>query len=279
MVIDFHTHIFQDNVIANRTAHLADEPEFALLYESPKSTMVGADALVAMMDEEGVDKSVVFGFPWRDEARYRENNDAVIDAVRRYPDRLIGMACFDLNAPGAAQETQRCLAAGLKGVGELAFYRSGIDEAALTVMAPVMDLCRKADLPVIIHTNEPVGHHYPGKTPITLGQIYALAARYPDNRIVLCHFGGGIFFFNLLKKQAKETLKNLWFDTAASPYLFDPAIYETAAELAGADRILFGSDYPLLKPSRYVKEITAHVKDDTLKQLILGGNAASFLRL
>jgi predicted TIM-barrel fold metal-dependent hydrolase len=279
MIIDFHTHIFQDDVIAHREAQLADEPEFALLYESPKSTMVDADALVALMDEEGVDKSVVFGFPWRDEKRYRDNNDAVIDAVKRYPDRLIGMACFDLNSKGAAAETKRCFKAGLKGVGELAFYKSGIDDEALNVMAPVMDLCREANAPVIIHTNEPVGHYYPGKTPITLGQIYNLAARYPDNRIVLCHWGGGIFFFNLLKKQAKETLKNLWFDTAASPYLFDPVIYEKAADLAGADRILFGSDYPLLKPSRYIKEIEANVQDDTLKKKILGGNAAAFLGL
>ncbi|WP_300669462.1 amidohydrolase family protein [Desulfoluna sp.] len=279
MIIDFHTHIFHDEVIHNRAPHLAEEPEFALLYESPKSMMIGADALIAVMDEGGVDKSVVFGFPWRDETRYRANNDAVIEAVRTYPDRLIGMACFDLGSPGAAAETTRCLKAGLQGVGELAFYKSGIDEEALDVMAPVMRLCQDADLPVIIHTNEPVGHYYPGKTPITLGQIYNLAARYPDNRIVLCHWGGGIFFFNLLKKQAKEVLKNLWFDTAASPYLFDPAIYEKAAELAGEDRILFGSDFPLLKPARYIKEINAHVTDEALKQKILGGNAAAVLRL
>lgn len=279
MIIDFHTHIFHDDVIANREAHLADEPEFALLYESHKSKMIDADALIAIMDEDGVDKSVVFGFPWRDEKRYRANNDAVIEAVKKYPDRLIGMACFDLNSAGAAAETQRCFNEGLKGVGELAFYKSGIDAEALDVMAPVMDLCREADLPVVIHTNEPVGHYYPGKTPITLGQIYNLAARYPDNRIVLCHWGGGIFFFNLLKKQAKETLKNLWFDTAASPYLFDPVIYEKAADLAGADRILFGSDYPLLKPSRYIKEIEANVQDEALKQKILGGNAAAVLGL
>jgi len=277
MIIDFHTHVFQDEVIKNRAAHLSEEPEFALLYESPKSTMVDADALIAVMDEEGVDKSVIFGFPWRSEARFRENNDAVIDAVKRYPDRLIGMACFDLSAKGATAETTRCLKAGLKGVGELAFYRSGIDEEALSVMEPVMGLCREADVPVVIHTNEPVGHYYPGKTPITLGQIYNLAARYPANRIVLCHWGGGIFFFNLLKKEAKKTLKNLWFDTAASPYLYDPEIYEAAATLAGEDRILFGSDYPLLKPSRYIKEIEGNVTDEALRQKILGGNAAAVL--
>ena len=279
MIIDMHTHIFHDEVIENRAAHLDDEPEFALLYESDKSKMIGADALVAIMDEEGVDKSVVFGFPWREKKRFKANNDAVIEAVKKFPDRLIGMACFDLASPFAAEETKRCFDEGLKGVGELAFYKSGIDEAALEVMEPVMALCKDADLPVIIHTNEPVGHDYPGKTPITLGQIYNLAARYPENRICLCHFGGGIFFYNLLKKQAKETLKNLWFDTAASPYLFDATIYEVSARFAGEDRILFGSDYPLLKPSRYIKEIDANIKDEGLKRKILGENAASFLHI
>lgn len=279
MIIDMHTHIFQDEVIQNRGAHLADEPEFALLYESEKSKMIDADALIAIMDEEGVDKSVVFGFPWRSKERFEANNNAVIEAVKKYPDRLIGMACFDLASPHAAAETKRCFDEGLMGVGELAFYKSGIDDEALDVMEPVMDLCKEADLPVIIHTNEPVGHYYPGKTPITLGQIYNLAARYPDNRICLCHWGGGVFFFNLLKRQAKETLKNLWFDTAASPYLFDGTIYEEAAKLAGEDRILFGSDYPLLKPSRYMKEIDANVRDSGLKRKILGENAASFLKL
>ncbi|SCY86448.1 amidohydrolase family protein [Desulfoluna spongiiphila] len=274
MVIDFHTHVFQDEVIQNRAAHLADEPEFALLYESPKSTMVDAETLIAVMDEDGVDKSVIFGFPWRSEKRFRDNNDAVIEAVKKFPDRLIGMACFDLSAKGAAAETTRCLDAGLKGVGELAFYHSGIDSEALALMEPVMGLCREANVPVVIHTNEPVGHPYPGKTPITLGQIYNLAARYPDNRIVLCHWGGGIFFFNLLKKEAKKTLKNLWFDTAASPYLYDAEIYETAAKLAGEDRILFGSDYPLIRPSRYLKEVQGNVADEALRQKILGKNAA-----
>jgi len=279
MVIDFHTHVFQDEVIKNRAAHLADEPEFALLYESSKSTMVDAETLIAVMDEDGVDKSVIFGFPWRSEKRFRDNNDAVIEAVRKFPDRLIGMACFDLGAKGAVAETTRCLDAGLKGVGELAFYHSGIDAEALALMEPVMGLCREADVPVVIHTNEPVGHPYPGKTPITLGQIYNLAARYPDNRIVLCHWGGGIFFFNLLKKQAKKTLSNLWFDTAASPYLYDAEIYETAAKLAGEDRILFGSDYPLIRPSRYIKEVEGHVADKALRQKILGENAAALLGL
>ena len=74
-------------------------------------------------------------------------------------------------------------------------------------------------------TNEPVGHAYPGKTPNTLAQIYRMVKRFPANTIVLAHWGGGLFFFNLLRKEVKEQLRNVYFDTAASPFLYDPAVY------------------------------------------------------
>jgi len=41
-------------------------------------------------------------------------------------------------------------------------------------------------------------------------------------------------------------LANVWFDTAASPYLYRSDIYRLAAELAGEEKVLFGTDYPLL---------------------------------
>ncbi len=279
MIIDIHAHIVPEKVRNNRENYFSSEPAFKLLYESPKSQLVSAEDLIAVMDEENVDKSVVFGFPWKNKDVYQYNNDYVIEAVNKYPDRLSGFGCFDLDCPGAVKETERCLDAGLSGIGELAFYQSGIDEESVKKMEGVMALCQAKDLPVMIHTNEPVGHYYPGKTPVTLAQIYNLAKTYPDNKIVLCHWGGGIFFYNLLKKDAKDVLKNLWYDTAATPYLYDPDVFKAAIELAGVDKIVFGSDYPLLKPSRYYKELEkAGVSpEDTAK--ILGGNAADLLNI
>ena len=130
-----------------------------------------------------------------------------------------------------------------------------------------------------MHTNEPVGHLYPGKTPNTLKQIYSLITRFPENKIVLAHWGGGIFFFNLLKKEVGEHLKNVYFDTAASPFLYDPAIYKYAAEIAGLDKILFGSDFPLLKPARYFKEFENIGLTRAQIDAISGRNAAKLLKL
>ena len=278
MIIDAHTHIFPEKIKQDRSSYFKDEPEFKLLYNSPKAKISLMDELIQSMDVHKVDISVVCGFPWRTPELTRLNNDVVIEAVQAYPGRIKGLACFDVAWEGSAAETKRCIDAGLSGAGELAFYLSGIDKKALSFLDPIMAVLRENNnLPCMIHTNEPVGHPYPGKTPITLEQIYALAETFPENRIILAHWGGGILFYNIMKKQTKETLKNIWYDTAASPFLFDPQIYDMAVTAGVIEKVLFGTDFPLLPPDRYYKDInnsqiTAHQKEQ-----VLGKNAAQLL--
>ncbi len=279
MIIDVHTHIFPDDICSHREKYFEGEGPFQLLYDSPKSRLISAEELIQSMDENGVDKSVIFGFPWKKDLYFQKNNDYILESVNKFPDRLIGFCCVDMYSNGAAEEISRCLEAGLSGVGELAFYQSGIETEALAMLKPVMELCREKDVPVMIHTNEPVGHQYPGKTPNTLSQIYGLAKKFPDNRIILAHWGGGIFFYTLLKKEVKDTLKNIFYDTAASPFLYSPDIYQAAKSMAGLDKILLGTDFPLIKPARYFKEMeTAGLSDDEKKK-ICGLNAAHLLKV
>ena len=278
MIIDVHTHIFSEDVCKHRESYFKGEEPFQLLYDSPKSRLVMAEDLIRSMDENGVDKSVTFGFPWKKEDYFKKNNDYILASVNKFPDRLIGLCCVDMYRPGAAKEVERCLDAGLSGVGELAFYQSGIEAEALKRLEPVMALCREKNMPVMIHTNEPVGHQYPGKTPNTLFQIYDLAKTFPDNKIILAHWGGGIFFYTLLKKEVKETLKNIYYDTAASPFLYSPEIYQAAINMAGIEKILLGTDYPLLSPARYFRELESVGMSPQEKEQICGGNAAQLLK-
>ncbi len=279
MIIDFHTHIFPRAIRASIEKYFPAEPAFKILYSAPDPKIAGTEEIVAAMDGQGVDKSVVCGFPWKSHETLKKHNDYIMEAAAKYPDRLIGFGCLDLFSKEAPSETQRCLEGGLSGIGELAFYQSGIDEESIKKLEPIMEICHKKSLPVLIHTNEPVGHIYPGKTPNTLAQIYRLVKKFPQNKIVLAHWGGGLFFFNLMKKEVKENLKNVYFDTAASPFLYDPDIYRIAIALAGKDKILFGSDFPLIKPARYFKELEmAGLAKDEIES-ICGGNAERLLKL
>ena len=139
VIIDFHTHIFPAKVSENREKFFTSEPAFKLLYTSLKSKLVGAERLIEVMDESGIDKSVIFGFPWQNEEIFIMHNDYIMESVQKYSDRLIGFACFDPFSMAAGKETERCLEGGLSGVGELAFYKSGIDEESLKRLSPIME--------------------------------------------------------------------------------------------------------------------------------------------
>ena len=82
-----------------------------------------------------------------------------------------------------------------------------------------------------------------------------------------------------MKKVVKETLRNVWFDTAASPYLYTPDIYRVAVEAVGSNKILFGSDYPLLKPQRYFNEMASAGLSPKCIERMIGLNAAELLSL
>ena len=81
-------------------------------------------------------------------------------------------------------------------------------------------------------------------------------------------------FFELLKKEAPEVLENVTYDTAASPYLYRRDIYPRVVRTLGPGKVLFGSDYPLLPPSRYFREMEdSGLTSDELDALC-GSNAA-----
>lgn len=279
MIIDIHAHAFPATIRDCRQAYFDAEPAFELLYKPPKSRLAGAGEIIAMMDDQGVDKSVIFGFPWRTADTFKRNNDYILEAVNRYPDRLIGFCCLDPMHPEAPLEVERCLKNGLAGIGELAFYTSGLDDSCLRCLDPIMALAETHDCPVMLHTNEPVGHHYPGKSPNTLIQIYTLIKRFNRNKIILAHWGGGLFFYSLLRKEVRQALDNIWFDTAASPYLYEPGIYNVAIQTAGVEKLLLGSDFPLLSPGRYLKEMRDAGLSPDQQEAVCGLNAAKLLGL
>ncbi len=279
MMIDCHTHIFPPEIRQNRDSFFINEPDFGLLYKSHKAKLAGAKELLEHMDAHHIDRSVIFGFPWRSAEIFQRHNDYILEAVTRYPDRFIGLACMDACHIKAPDEARRCLDGGLRGVGELAFYQNGIDAECRDNLHPIMTLCHERQVPVMIHTNEPVGHEYPGKAPMTLKEIHLLIKRFKHNQIILAHWGGGIFFFGLLKKEMAADLANVYFDTAASPYLYQAGVYQTAVEIVGDGKILFGTDYPLLPAQRYFDEINGAGLEKTTVEKILGQNAATLFGL
>ncbi len=279
MIIDCHTHIFPPFIRADREPLLNTDPAFRLLYSSAKARLVGAAALIEQMDRSGVDRTVVFGFPWSDPELMRRHNEYIGEAAGRFPDRLLPFVCVNPRTPQAAAEVERCLASGMLGVGELAFYTEVLNSTVVQILEPIASCCHDYQVPLMIHTNERVGHWYPGKAEASLKVVYEMIQAFPDNRFILCHWGGGLFVYELLKKEARAVLSRVVYDTAASPFLYDPMIYAVAVQIIGARRILFGSDYPLLLPDRYFEEMIGAGLTDEDQSWIKGLSAREWLNL
>ena len=84
-------------------------------------------------------------------------------------------------------------------------------------------------------------------------------------------------FVYALMPEVRKILARTYLDTAASPYLYSPAIFDIACRIMGPERILFGSDFPLLRLDRYLKELDKAGLEEPTIDLILGGNLEKLL--
>lgn len=280
MIFDAHTHICPPEIRADRTKYFEGEPNFRLLYENPRSQLVGAAELVAALDRWGARGACAFGFPWNNDETTSLCNDYVLDAARRFPGRVIPFACVHpTRGTVAVREAERCLAQGARGVGEIATYAEGLGPEVRRAIAPLAELCREAGAPLLLHTNEPVGHAYPGKSRMDHAEIFALIAAHPETKWILAHWGGGLFVHHLLRKGVDETLRNVWYDTAAGPFLYKSEAYRRFAELAGIGKLLYGSDFPLLEMDRYRRNMEEAGLSGEEQAAVLGANLAALLGL
>jgi predicted TIM-barrel fold metal-dependent hydrolase len=290
-VVDVHVHVFPEEMIDRRDAYLERDEWFQHLYRSPEARMITADEVVTHMDVTGVETSVVFGFAFRDQGLCRMVNDYVMEAVSRHPSRLVGLACVSPEAPDAAAELERCLDRGLKGCGELMpdgqgfgttwnvgarAKGAGAGRRPADGLAALARCLEERHLPLLLHSNEPVGHHYAGKGDFTPEACFALAQAFPALTIVFAHMGGGLFLYELMA-EVRAALANVYYDTSAVPYLYDPEVYEVAVACAGVGKVLFGSDYPLLSPGRYQDGLARLAPAD--RAIVLADNARKVFSL
>ena len=263
----------------NRDRYIGRDKTFAALYTDSRARMASDEDLIAVMDEDGVDVAVAMGIGWSDYGTAREVNNYIIDAARRWPGRIVGFAGINPAwGDKAVWEAERCADAGLRGIGELHPDTQGFDLADKRTMVGLMTVALERRLIVTTHSSEPVGHLYTGKGSVTPQVLMQFIGNFPDATIVCAHWGGGLPFYALMPEVA-AALHNVYFDSAASPFLYTPQVYETVSSLVGADKMLFGSDYALLRPRRLLNEMKASGLTSDQQTAVRGGNAARLLGL
>ena len=279
MIIDFHTHVFPPWIKNNRNHYTNNDPILASIYSSPKAQIATTDDVIDSMDGDGIDISVVLNINWSTHELCVATNDYIMESIARFPKRLIGFGAVQLQSPDAAlAEVERCARGGIRGIGEVRPYSPGFDISDQGILKTFIDALTDHNMILLTHASEPVGHQYAGKGSITPDVLYPLITGFPELKLVCAHWGGGLPFYALMP-EVKTALNNVFFDTAASPFLYTPQIYQQVIDITGADKILFGTDYPLMPQGRVLTEVRSLNLPEETEGLILSGNARRLLGL
>ena len=246
---DVHIHCFQERAVRLREEYFSDD-YFKMLYENSKARIADADCLENYLIDSQTEKAVVLSFPWIKKEYLDEQLEYFLKIRERFPGKIHFFANISFSSKDIEKDIQRVKESGFSGIGEIAFYDGNV---GYDYLDEVLFFAGKADLPVNIHLNEPVGHKYPGKYNTDFSKLSVVLCRNFSTNVILSHLGGG-FIFYFLMPEIRNILTNVYFDISASPFLFSVEVYRSAL-LCAPGRVLFGTDFPLIGKDRYMKII------------------------
>lgn len=271
------------------------------------------DERIAMMDRAGVDvQAISLTTPGvhieereRGGALARLVNDEFAAAATRYGGRFAPLAALPLQDPAASvMELERAVALGHRG----ALLFSNINGRTLDEedYFPLLRRIAELDVPAFIHPTNPatlgpleqyrltalLGFLFDTTTAVTRLILAGVLERLPTLKLVVGHLGGTIPFtaervergyevypelHERLSRPPAEYFERLYLDTVN----FHPAVLRLGLEFAGADRLVFGTDYPhqVGYVDRALDGVNALPVTDEERRRILGDNAAALLKL
>lgn len=275
-IIDSHAHIYPPELQDNRDAIAATEPWFAANTASKVQKWGTAEELVSTMDEMGIESTLVTSFAFYDQGLCRMVNDYVLDAAKRFKGRILPMAVVSPCRKGAEEEILRCAEKGAVGVGELFPDGQNLDIKNKSETWRLVGSCDECGLFISFHTAEQAGHTYPGKGTTGAEDAVKFCFNHPEARVVFAHFGGGAWAFEAMP-EVRLALSNAYYDTAAMPWLYTSHVIDAIFAIGAGNKLLFGTDWPILNRKRYDNLIASTKLTDFEKNLLFRENAKNLL--
>ena len=276
MIIDCHVHVYPPEIVRDRDGIARTEEHFALLTGGKVHKWGTVEDVIARMDEDGVDVSWIFGFAFGDLGLCSICNDYVAEAVKKYPSRLVGLAVVPPMARGFDREIARCREKGLAGVGEIFPQGQNLDLSDARQTWRLAGTVDENGMFLLVHSAEPVGHDYAGKGNVGPREAAEFCLHHPEVRVIFAHFGGGLWMYELMPEM-RLALSNAYYDSAAWPWLYEPAVLAAMEKAGVANKILYGSDFPILSYRRYGDILSRSGASPEMAGGFLYRNARDFL--
>lgn len=247
MYIDFHTHAFSDR-IAERAIKGLEETSGV----KPCTNGTFSD-LLRLMDEDGIDKSVVLPIATK------PSQATVINEIseKMNGDRIIAFGSVHPDDIGYADQLEYIKSRGIKGIKFHPDYQGFYADDKK--MFPIYQLCSDLGLIVVFHAGyDPFSPECIHCTP---DMEYRIAKAFPSLRFVFAHMGGMNMFYDVYGVVCG--LPNVWIDTSFTYNRIDNHLLLRMIDKHGAERVLMGSDAPWQRPGDSIKQIEAlNIPDD-----------------
>jgi len=269
--IDSHTHLFAPGQLAAREQIAPGDRTFREMYANPAAKMATSRQLLAALDEAEMDAAVCAGFAFSTEDNLIEQNEYLLNAAKAAGGRIIPVATVNPALAGWERVAHWAIDNGARGFGELRPHNQRWDPCGPEARK-LCGLAGDAGIVLLWHCSEPVGHRYPGKEGgIGSAELIKIATAFPRLPMIAAHLGAGLSFY-LQMPEVRAAIDSVYFDTAAASLLYDEESVTRLVDLAGPERVLFGSDYPLLSPRLQFQRLSAQLPEP-VREAVCGGNA------
>ncbi len=198
---------------------------------------------------------------------FRECNRSQVEAIRRFPDRILGYCYVNPGHPREAVDEVRRYVEEHGFIGVKLYNEHVCTEP---VVAPVVETAIELGVPILHHAG--YAHHpFPGQPNISHGgDLAELSRRYPEAQLICAHVGGGGDWEWTIK--ALRHAPQVFLDTSGS--VTDDGMIEMAARVLGVERLLFGCDMSM---TAGIGKIRGARLDPADKTRIMGGNMQRIL--
>ena len=248
-LIDIHTHIYPPAVAHKAAASIRE------FYQLNTQEMDGtAETLLKKGDEVGIDRFVILPVAVRPD-RTRHINNFILEQVAIQP-RFIGFGTIHAAMENIADEAQYIMDQGLKGI------KMHPDTQAFAIDDPRLFPAYEqiqGKIPVIFHMGDArYNYSHPA-------QLRSVLDQFPKLQVIAAHFGGYRMY-----EEAYEFLyhKDCIFDVSSSMMFMKEGDAERYIRIYGAERMAFGTDYPLWDPVLETKRFQQlRLTDDEFDQI------------
>ncbi|MDR1466896.1 MAG: amidohydrolase family protein [Oscillospiraceae bacterium] len=225
-------------------------------------------SIINYMNRAGIDRSIIFDWSGALKNDYVTSNEKVME-ISQYSDRFIGFGVPSPKDPNVVDMLDKLNVRGLKvNPGLQIFYPNSPE------FLKVCERVNKYKLPILIHTGPESAGRLKYDLPLLIDDI---AMEYPDLKIIFAHVGVRGFTSDQAIMIAEKNA-NVYVETSWA----DENLIKRAIRCLGADKVIFGSDFPSRNPITELKKIQKLLEDKFIAESdynkVVGGNILNIIR-